>query len=757
MIGFKKVLFIFISMANDHKWKFARVGGIDRVTIETGADIVNLHQLDHKLWTALSCPVYGLEIDSKTLEYMDEDQDKRLRIKEVLLAIKWIEDLITNPDELIHPKPAFPLSLINTNNPDGVRILNSAKQILDHIGRPDGDTLSVEETSDTVAIFADTLFNGDGIITPISTVDESLKNCIEQIMSISEPVMDRCGLLGINQEIIDQFFEACKNHVAWANEGKPESSNAQFLGDATADAYVGFEKVEAKINDYFLRCNMAKFDETSLVSFNQFAAKYEAIVSTNSIVRKEELSELPLSFVDSNQKLNIQGRINPSWSDELEQFRVAVIVPLFGEVSTLDETQWKLVCNKFSIYKEWQLLKPVSRIEEIDYEQVNLYLNQDFQSQLTGLIAQDMLLEEESIAVSEVDKLVRYYRDLNTLLCNFVTFSDFYSLKSNAVFQCGVLYIDRRSCKLCVKVEDVAKHSALAGRSGAYLLYCDCVSQKLNKKMTIVAALTNGDIDDLNVGRNGVFYDAQGNDWDATVVKIIDNPVSIRQAFWMPYKRVSKMINNQIEKFASAKDKEIAESSAKKVESNTGAVADPQKVKPKEPFDIAKFAGIFAAIGIALGAIGTMLLAVFSGFLKLTWWQMPIAIAGIMLAISGPSMLLAYLKLRKRNLAPILDANGWAVNARALINIVFGKTLTDLAVLPKNSTRVLRDPYAKKKFPFIPVIIILLLLFVGMMYLATKQGWIHTSLDKYWGKKIEKVETPKVDVPKVDSTAILKK
>lgn len=742
-------------MANNHKWKFARVGGIDRVTIETGADLVNLHQLDQKLWTALSCPVYGLEIDSKTLEYMDLDHDKRLRVIEVLAAIKWLEELVLDTDELIHPKPAFPLSLINSNTENGKRILNSAKQILNHIGRPDGDSLTVEETSDTVAIFADTAFNGDGVITPISTQDDSLKSCIEQIMTVTEPVIDRCGLFGVNQEILDEFFEACKSYVNWVEEGTQTDSHIQFLGESTAEAYALFVKVEAKINDFFLRCKMSKFDESSLNSFNQFSTKYEAIVLNNAVVRKEELSELPLSFVDTTMKLNIQGKINPSWSDEIEEFKKMIIVPLFGDISRFDESQWRLICEKFSLFNEWQARKPIARVEELGYDLIKQFVNEECQQQLTALIAKDMELEEEANSVADVDKLVRYYRDIYTLVSNFVTFNDFYSLKSNAVFQSGVLYIDRRSCKLCVKISDVAKHSASAGRSGIYLIYCDCVSQKMNEKMTIVAALTNGDVDDLCVGRNGVFYDVHGNDWDATIIKIIENPVSIRQAFWMPYKRVSKMINNQIEKFASSKDKEILDSSSKKVEANpitTTVAEDPQKAKPKEPFDIAKFAGIFAAIGIALGAIGTMLLAVFTGFLKLAWWQMPIAIAGVMLAISGPSMLLAYLKLRKRNLAPILDANGWAVNAKALINLVFGKTLTDLAVLPKNSTRVLRDPYAEKKFPFIPVIIGLLIAFILLMYVATKQGWIHTSLDKYILKQTEKVE-----VPKVDSATVIKK
>jgi hypothetical protein len=57
---------------------------------------------------------------------------------------------------------------------------------------------------------------------------------------------------------------------------------------------------------------------------------------------------------------------------------------------------------------------------------------------------------------------------------------------------------------------------------------------------------------------------------------------------------------------------------------------------------------------------------------------------------------LAALKLRSRNLGPILDANGWAINARARINIPFGRTLTEVATLPANAQRSLSDPYAQR-------------------------------------------------------------
>ena len=76
------------------------------------------------------------------------------------------------------------------------------------------------------------------------------------------------------------------------------------------------------------------------------------------------------------------------------------------------------------------------------------------------------------------------------------------------------------------------------------------------EKMNIAAALTDGDAGNLMVGRNGVFYDRKGNDWDATIVKMIEHPISIREAFWSPYRQIAKMIHEQIEKVAGAHDKQ---------------------------------------------------------------------------------------------------------------------------------------------------------------------------------------------------------
>ena len=71
-------------------------------------------------------------------------------------------------------------------------------------------------------------------------------------------------------------------------------------------------------------------------------------------------------------------------------------------------------------------------------------------------------------------------------------------------------------------------------------------------------------------------------------------------------------------------------------------------------------------------------------------------------------MLMAWFKLRARNLAPLLDANGWAVNTNAKLSIKFGTRLTALATIPAGSSRSLIDPYEKKSTSGLWLILVVL-------------------------------------------------
>ena len=310
-------------------------------------------------------------------------------------------------------------------------------------------------------------------------------------------------------------------------------------------------------------------------------------------------------------------------------------------------------------------------------------------------------------------KLLTLSRDFVTLLHNYVTFDDFYHKEQNnlAVFQAGTLIIDQRACTLCIEVNDMSKHDAQAGASGMYLMYLDCTSRTLGKTKKIAVAMTVGEINSLYVGKNAVFYDRQGRDWDATIVKIIDNPISIKQAFWSPYRKFAKWVTDMVNKSAAEKDNKAFEDMTSKAQEVTANPEAAKEASKKQAFDIAKFAGIFAAIGMAVGFIGEFMVGLVSGINATPWWKLLIWIVAIMLVISGPSMIMAWIKLRRRNLAPLLNANGWAINSDAIINVPFGATLTEEVKFPLIK---MKDPFAEKRMAWWKVLLIILAFLVGL-------------------------------------------
>jgi hypothetical protein len=711
---------------NKHIWQFARVGGMNRVCLERGEDLLYLDTLDQKLWTALSCPVNGLEIDSKTLEMIDTDHDGKIRVPEVLAAVKWITAVVKDPNTLIGKNSAMPLLEINTDTELGKVLFASSKQLLANIGKPDAEVFTVEDISDTFAIFENTKFNGDGIIHADSTDDEELKLLVAQIIECEGAIADRSGKDGIDADKINAFFDQCETLISWKKKAEDENSSILPFGEKTEDAYTAFVELKSKIDDYFLRCQLAEFDAASTETLNSIIARIETITTKDLTDCIDDISGFPIAKIESEKPLSLVSGINPAWKAKVENFRE--LISTEDKNATLNEKEWDELKSKFAVFEAWKAEKTGTEVELLGFERIEAILEENRKAELLALIGEDKKLEEEANNLILVQQMVRYHRDLFTLLNNFVTFSDFYRPDSDAIFQAGSLYFDQRRCDLCIKVSDMAKHGTMAASSGICLVYFDCFSKTRDEKMIIVAAFTDGDVDNLVVGRNAIFYDNAGNDWDATIIKIVDNPISIRQAFWSPYRKVSQLVSKQIEKIASSKEQDIhktAISGVEKTSTQVQTTAPTANAPQPAPFDIAKFAGIFAAIGMAFGAIGGVLATVAKGFFSLTWWKMPIAVVGVLLCISGPAMVLAWLKLRKRNLAPVLDANGWAINARATINIAFGATLTQLAKLPKNSKQNLIDPYRKKSNPWIPIVIILVI--AGILFAL----WYFKFLEKW--------------------------
>ena len=678
-----------INKDKNYKWEFDNIGGSSRVRINSGEAIAHLAELDPKMWTVLSCPVKGLEIDERSLAYMDIDSDGKIRVNDVVATAEWITGALKDADLVLKGADNIDMTQLDLENEAGKKLHGAARQILDNLGK-EGNVISLADTSDIAAIFAKTRFNGDGVITEASTDDADEKAAVAAAVASLGGVADRSGVQGVNADMIEAFYKTLAEYVAWQ-----EAAVEAPFGDSTDAAIEAYNALDAKVKDFFMRSKLASFSPDSTAALDVQTSRIEAISAENLTGKTDEIATYPIARVTGKAEIDLSEPVNPAWAAQFETLKAV----LAADKKVLTEEDWTAIGAQFAAYTAWKGAKAGAAVEALGLDAIKEFIAKDRKAALLDLVVQDSALAEEAANIDMVDRFLHIYRDFYKLLRNFVTLNDFYAKDKNlkAIFQSGRLIIDQRECRFCMKVADMAKHNATAAASGMFLIYCDCTTKTSSAKLNIVAAVTVGEIGDLVVGKNALYYDEAGEEWDAVITKVIDNPISVGQAFWSPYRRMAKTIENLINKSAADKDAKMIADANAKINAAPAAVpaapADGTKPAAAPPFDIAKFAGIFAAIGMAVGMIGTALVSLAKGVLALKWWQLILVFVGIMLLISGPAMIMAWMKLRRRNIAPLLNANGWAVNASSKISIPFGETLTDVAKFPKMK---LKDPYAKE-------------------------------------------------------------
>jgi len=685
-----------------HRWKFVRVGGFDQVSLTTGADLVALGQLDLKLWVALACPTKGLEFDARTLALIDSDNDGRIHAQELIDAAAWAGTMLADVEVLARGTDALPLDAI-AKTPEGTLLRDTARALLRSVGKSDATAITVAESSAAVEAFAKQPFNGDGILTPASTDDAALREAITDILACGPGATDKSGQPGVDAARVEAFFADVAAYTAWVAAGTDAAVNP--LGDASEAAFSAYEAARAKVDDYFARCRVAGFDARAVGALNRSETDYAAIAAAELAPGTSELTGFPLAQIAGGKALPLVDGVNPAWAARIEALRTQVVGPVLGAAASkteLREADWQAIRARFAPREAWLASKAGASVAALSAARLAALGKPAVRSGIDALFAREKETEPLATAIGCVEKLAHFVRDLLPFARNFVSFEDFYDRTKRAAFQVGTLYLDTRACSLCVRVDDDGRHAEMAPRANTCLVYCQCTSGS-GETMSIAAAMTAGDVDNLIVGRNGLFYDREGNGWDATVTRIVDAPISVRQAFWAPYKKGVRMLEEFVAKRAAEAEAAADAKVSGAVDATTTAAvagapapgAAPAPAAPPKPLDV----GVVAALGVAVGGLTAAFGALLSAFFGLGIW-MPFGVLGLLLVISGPSMAIAWMKLRRRNLGPLLDANGWALNAQARVNVAFGESLTQLAALPPGATRTVSDPFADKRRPW---------------------------------------------------------
>ncbi len=691
------------------------------MAIRTGADIANIGNLDQKLWVALACPTRGIEFDGTTLDLIDTDSDGRIRAPELVAACEWAVAQVNDPQVLASGSDVLMLSSIRSDTPEGQALLVEARRILSMAGREEADSVSLAEVQGRLASLNAMPFNGDGILNPVTlTAHPELAALTSRIMEAYSPIQGSDGEPGLGRAQLDNFFSDVSAIAAWHADAAANHCGLPSHEAAVA-AVQALNAVQVKIEDFFARTRLAAFDANALVPMSPSVEGYAVLGQQVLSQQDAAIAALPLAPVVANGDLPLRQGLNPAWADAMETLRQAAVLPLLGELEALSAAQWTQLKTLLAPCQAWLAAKPQSPLSDVPLQEAQALMASDMQTRLQQFIQHDEDELQHSAQAVALEKLIRFQRDLLVLLNNFVSFSHFYS-RRGAAFQAGTLFLDGRSCDLTVDVTDSPGHATLAGMAKVYLAYCEC--RRNGVKRNIVAAFTAGDVDFLFVGRNGIFYDRDGHDWDATITKLIENPTSIGQAFFSPYKKFVRMVEEQVAKRAAAKDATVTaglDTQAAKLTELAKAPAIPAVASAGgRKTDV----GTVAAIGVALGSISTVLVGIFGKFIELGPW-IPVALVGLILAVSGPSMLIAWLKLRERSLGPILDASGWAINGRMKINLPLGRSLSQTAKVPAVAKRMLHDPYAEnytQRWMWLGVVV------VALVLLGWASGWLDSML-----------------------------
>ena len=224
----------------NYKWHYCSLGGTKRVCITRGEDIAHLAELDQKLWTVLSCPVKGLELDERTLDLIDYDRDGKIRAEEVITAANWLCSVVKDKDRILQGHDYIDLADFNTDNEEGAQLRDCAAEVLKIMG--------LEKTTIT-----------------LPELNEFLKDYDENAA-----------------QALEDTLESMSVNVA------PYGANSD-------DAVTAVDAIRDKVTDYFLRCKFIQFHDDCAAALDVSAEKVAEISEKNFATNIEEISKYPLS------------------------------------------------------------------------------------------------------------------------------------------------------------------------------------------------------------------------------------------------------------------------------------------------------------------------------------------------------------------------------------------------------------------------------------------------------------------------------
>lgn len=675
---------------------FRRYGGSLQVQIEDFDDLCAAVKLPPALWVATACPTTGLVMDPKFLTLLDADNNGRIRSEELREAVDWCAERLEDTKGCDEGSDTLVLERLSKA---AAPLRSAAELVLRYLDVEKKSSLTLEQLRNCEKPLRDKGLNGDGIVAPETIKDEALAALAKTVLECLAGKSNRAGKTGYDKALLEEFRKARGDGIA-----RLDKRDAVLCwGDASMARAKILEDARPRLEEYFLQCRLVAAQPDSAGKLRLPDDKLGGTLGDAAALARAATA-LPVAPPNAAGALRWSELVRGPQFESLDTARRELFEPVLGVKDALTEADFRDVAARAKTILEWYGQLDKDKVAALEGKLKDM-TDAQFDA-LAALCDADLAEKEKLDRIDELEKLLLLQQWLLRFANNFIAMPDLYNPKKSALFEQGKLTLAGRFFAFSVLVTDRDAHAALSGTNTMFIAYVR-VEGAGKPAFEVAVPVTSGDAAGVVVGKRGVFTDPAGTQYDATVTQIVRNPVSLWEAATAPFVRIRDAVGARVSSFVESGDKAM-EAMVTRANTAAGAAAErgttaasattaaATATAEREQTQAAQasagqLAGSVAAIGIALAAVGSTV-----GFLASTGRELGfLGIVKVLLGLSAlimiPSGFGGWLKLRKRNLAVVLEGSGWALNDRLLLGQL-GRLFTRKPPLPEGSKVDLVDP-----------------------------------------------------------------
>ena len=674
---------------------FHNFNGHRQLRIDDADDLAAIHRLRPARWAATSAPREAFRCDAAVLAQLDTDDSGRIRTQHLRAGHLWLTARLADLSGVTAASDTLVLDHLAPDGPDTAMLRAAAEHVLTAVGAADRTRLDLATLREHRRSFAAGHPNGDGVVVgaQIRSADPEAAILADAVVAITGGSDDASSARGADAKTLDQFLDGAGEWLSWRADGR--SAAVLTLGDDTPAAVDAIEAVEAAIDRWFALGDVVRFDPSSAEKLAPKIGDPGALETASADDIGARLAQEGIAPPAADGVLLLDGpdaRINPAWRAKIDALRdnllarvgTRAIARANGwasneDADALDRDAWRRAKAAVAPFRAWRDREPAGGYARCGEDRLEGWREGPVARRLAEAIDRDDDIADELRHFGDLDKLILYQRWLLPIANNFVNFSRLYDPDEHALFELGRLVLDGRELAFTVPVTDRTAHRRIAETSRMFLVYVEITSRdRGGEHFQLAAAVTSGERGGIDIGKRGVFFDREQREWDARVVDLVANPIGLREALLAPFQAARDAIVARVQKMAesmSGRLEKVADDGVTAVEKQAKAAAEAEK-------GTSKLRDNLIGGSVALAALGSSFAFIVETLAGIGLWPTIAALGGLFGSVVLASAAIGIARLSKRDMAPLLEACGWAINGRMKLTRHLGRLFTQRPRLP---------------------------------------------------------------------------